>query len=409
MNNWCLSKAKKWHGNAHRGSLKSLANANQLHQRAPVELSWYVFSFSSNIYFETVSNFRRSKKAVTSRYWPGGYYLSKQCRISDLMCYHCFGPIWVSRCFSARNPNFYLTMVPRSTESTLSEATNMPSFHVKSIKSTAMCASNPLPFVALLTHPNHAIGFLQAISQVVQKHLFPIQWSKERSALIFVAWRFECFLKWWYPQNTPKWSFFVGKPMVVGYHHFRKPPFRHSEISIPFQLEAQCNPVTLCAAAAVAAGDEGRRDNLYTKRYTAQGTSDTFKWKPIENHYRSVKTKKNNYPSWVLSHVVTFQTFSALNVPSLTTQRLWFLFQRLGESWGGASAGAGKGGFDADSASSHRRLKHIWGNNCSLLSKWYWFRKEFFKLTFWDMFDDNVLIKTEIFRNQPPHIWSQPF
>ena len=30
-----------------------------------------------------------------------------------------------------------------------------------------------------------------------------------------------CFLKGWYPQNTPKW----GKPMVVGYHHFRKPPF----------------------------------------------------------------------------------------------------------------------------------------------------------------------------------------
>ena len=31
-----------------------------------------------------------------------------------------------------------------------------------------------------------------------------------------------CFLKWWYLQNTPKWSFLVGKPMVVGYHHFRK-------------------------------------------------------------------------------------------------------------------------------------------------------------------------------------------
>ena len=26
-----------------------------------------------------------------------------------------------------------------------------------------------------------------------------------------------CFLKWWYPENTPKWSFLVGKPMVVGY------------------------------------------------------------------------------------------------------------------------------------------------------------------------------------------------
>ena len=33
-----------------------------------------------------------------------------------------------------------------------------------------------------------------------------------------------CFLKWWYPQNTPKWSFLVGKAMVVGYHHCRKPP-----------------------------------------------------------------------------------------------------------------------------------------------------------------------------------------
>ena len=31
--------------------------------------------------------------------------------------------------------------------------------------------------------------------------------------------------KWWYPQNTPKWSFLVGKPMVVGYHHFGKPPY----------------------------------------------------------------------------------------------------------------------------------------------------------------------------------------
>ena len=34
-----------------------------------------------------------------------------------------------------------------------------------------------------------------------------------------------CFRKWWYPQNTSKWSFLVGKPMVVGEtHHCRKPP-----------------------------------------------------------------------------------------------------------------------------------------------------------------------------------------
>ena len=25
--------------------------------------------------------------------------------------------------------------------------------------------------------------------------------------------------------GTPKWSILVGKPMVVGYHHFRKPPY----------------------------------------------------------------------------------------------------------------------------------------------------------------------------------------
>ena len=42
-----------------------------------------------------------------------------------------------------------------------------------------------------------------------------------------VGWSmtYGCFLKWWYPKNTPKWSFLVGKPMVVGYHHFRKPPY----------------------------------------------------------------------------------------------------------------------------------------------------------------------------------------
>jgi len=47
----------------------------------------------------------------------------------------------------------------------------------------------------------------------------------EKSFLVFTG----CFLKWWYPQNTPKLSFLVGKPMVVGYHHFRKPPY-HDEI-----------------------------------------------------------------------------------------------------------------------------------------------------------------------------------
>ena len=27
------------------------------------------------------------------------------------------------------------------------------------------------------------------------------------------------------PKTPPKWSFLVGKPVVVGHHHFRKPPY----------------------------------------------------------------------------------------------------------------------------------------------------------------------------------------
>ena len=46
--------------------------------------------------------------------------------------------------------------------------------------------------------------------------------SKE--ALQIASSQCGCFQKQGYPQNTPKWSFLVGKPMVVGYHHFRKPP-----------------------------------------------------------------------------------------------------------------------------------------------------------------------------------------
>ena len=43
-----------------------------------------------------------------------------------------------------------------------------------------------------------------------------------------------CFLKWWNPPNTPKWSFLVGKSMVVGYrHHFRKPPYHQQTTKKP--------------------------------------------------------------------------------------------------------------------------------------------------------------------------------
>ena len=49
------------------------------------------------------------------------------------------------------------------------------------------------------------------------------------------------FLKWWYPQNTPKWSFLVGKPMVVGYHHFRKHPYGNGAIFLIFWTPTTTN------------------------------------------------------------------------------------------------------------------------------------------------------------------------
>ena len=52
------------------------------------------------------------------------------------------------------------------------------------------------------------------------------------------------FHKWWYPQNTPKWSFLVGKPMVVGYHHFRKPPYNIMLFHISFDVTFPCSSGT---------------------------------------------------------------------------------------------------------------------------------------------------------------------
>ena len=50
-----------------------------------------------------------------------------------------------------------------------------------------------------------------------------VRWLEVYTTWVVVHPLYGCFLKWWYPQNTPKWSFLVGKPIVGGYHHFRKP------------------------------------------------------------------------------------------------------------------------------------------------------------------------------------------
>ena len=63
--------------------------------------------------------------------------------------------------------------------------------------------------------------------------------ASESQTAVLQAWcAYGCFLKWWYPQNTPKWCFLVGKPMVVWYHHFRKTHihFFFLSLSLPLSL-----------------------------------------------------------------------------------------------------------------------------------------------------------------------------
>ena len=59
-----------------------------------------------------------------------------------------------------------------------------------------------------------AVGFVSALQ--IKKYII----------YIYYIYIYGGFLKWWYPPNTPKWWFLVGKPMVVGYHHFRKPTYK---------------------------------------------------------------------------------------------------------------------------------------------------------------------------------------
>ena len=75
--------------------------------------------------------------------------------------------------------------------------------------------------------PNCQLSIRSGNKIICSRPYLPV-WHKDRmGGDLFQAfvW-YGCFLKWWYPPfHTPKWSFLVGKPMVVGYHHFRKPPY----------------------------------------------------------------------------------------------------------------------------------------------------------------------------------------
>ena len=72
-----------------------------------------------------------------------------------------------------------------------------------------------------------------------------------------------CFLKRWYAQNTPKWSFLVGKPMVVGYHHFRKP---HIYIYTYYVIFTKYMPMPGCQGMCFCGKLQGQMSKVFTGR-----------------------------------------------------------------------------------------------------------------------------------------------
>ena len=59
-----------------------------------------------------------------------------------------------------------------------------------------------------------------ACVQIFDSDVFGI-WFSGHETKKLIQYLYGCFLKWWYPQNTPKWSFLVGKPTSC----WGNPPF----------------------------------------------------------------------------------------------------------------------------------------------------------------------------------------
>ena len=70
-------------------------------------------------------------------------------------------------------------------------------------------------------------------------------WSKKFWLATIGIWVFPKIVV---PQNTPKWLFLVGKPMVVGYHHFKKTPYHCCRLPTA-QLPLRQNGFSSCDAS----------------------------------------------------------------------------------------------------------------------------------------------------------------
>ena len=114
------------------------------------------------------------------------------------------------------------------------------------------------------------------ISILVYQYIISIysNWqSLARVDLSVVIW---VFPKMVVPQNTPKWPFLAGKPMVVGEtHHFRKPPYGlsgvfHRSKNIILESSTSTVPTSLSAVQQVISAVQRARGVL---RRSLRGTS----------------------------------------------------------------------------------------------------------------------------------------
>ena len=117
-----------------------------------------------------------------------------------------------------------------------------------------------------------------------------------------------CFLKWWYPQNTPKSSFLVGKPMIVVYHHFRKHPDRSiGQIGTIHRVHAAKDtaPIAQRHGHQVLGTPSGRANPSLTRHLWAEhknhkhGSHGDLKRGPLKGLWRvfiTIPDYKRNHP-----------------------------------------------------------------------------------------------------------------
>ena len=137
------------------------------------------------------------------------------------------------------------------------------------------------------------------------------------------------------PKTPPKWSFLVGKPMVVGYHHFRKPPYLPSEVKMRGELTWNWHPVVGLwnwPAACWQGGFHPHNQMIWSMTWCLQHVSSSKHPRPGEFHHdthhisptnlpNSQKTKNSCDPSTIHhlpSRIPSHPSLVSINSPAFT-------------------------------------------------------------------------------------------